>query len=449
MKKNPQTPFAGLAAHLSNQRKSILKDWRKATEDAPGVSVASSLTSVQFNDHIPGVLDAFDRILQAWPAEVSASSKLDEQDQVSEHGLQRWHQGYQLRDLTREWGLLHQCVMAELDNHTLTNPDLSNELMSSAKQAWSKLCWDGISDSATQYWRLNQEEAAGHVRDLEHALSTLNEIDQIRSATWREAAHDLQGGLSLVSIATSVLDRKDLSTPARDEFLDLLRRGNMSLRDMLNDFMSLARLDAGLEKRKVSPFDAAALVTDFCNTSQPLATARGLFLKTEGPESLPVEGDPAKVRRILQNLLLNALKYTKRGGVKIIWSPVDDDLTEKWMFCVQDTGPGLNEDPESAPLAHNIHDATETAKDAVDSNPDETTTADIAGAPTQPSQSESQPASEVTGEGVGLSIVKRLCELLNASLELETSPGKGTTFRVILPCRYGDAGDSEGGRSSD
>lgn len=65
--------------------------------------------------------------------------------------------------------------------------------------------------------------------------------------------------------------------------------------------------------------------------------------------------------------------------------------------------------------------------------------ADIAKAPTLPSLSESRPAGGIPGEGVGLSLVKRLCELLNASLELETSPSQGSTYRVILPSRYVDA----------
>lgn len=63
---------------------------------------------------------------------------------------------------------------------------LDASVMHGARQAWSKLCWDGISDSSTQYWQLNQAEAAGHVRVLEQALSTLHEIDQSRAAAWRE-----------------------------------------------------------------------------------------------------------------------------------------------------------------------------------------------------------------------------------------------------------------------
>ncbi len=442
MKNDTHAQLSGLATHLGNQRKAILKRWRTATEEAPGVTVASSLTRLQFNDHIPGVLEAYNRILLALPGVPSASAQLDEKDQILEHGLQRWQQGYQLRDLTREWGHLHMSMMAELDDYARANPALETSAMTAARQAWSQLCWDGISDSSTQYWHLNQAEAAGHVRDLEQALSILSKLDQTRAAAWRETAHDLQGGLGLVTLASSVFEREELSDPARHAFSDLVRRGVSSLRDMLNGFMSLARLDAGLEQRTVAAFDAATMLTDFCMTSQPLARARGLFLKMEGPASMPVEGDQAKVQRILQNLLLNALKYTERGGVTVLWKPVADQLTDNWMFCIQDTGPGLNDDPEAAPLAHQIHESTQTAQAAEESHPEEITTADIAKAPTLPSLSEAPPDSGMPGEGVGLSIVKRLCELLDASLDLETGPGKGSTFRVTLPRQYGVEGKS-------
>src|SRR6186997_2254909 len=61
-------------------------------------------------------------------------------------------------------------------------------------------------------------------------------------------------------------------------------------------------------------------------------------------------------------------------------------------------------------------------------------------APTLASQTSSSPASAPAGEGIGLSIVKRLCEILDASLELESSEGEGTTFRVMFPRRYPESG---------
>ena len=431
-----QAQLRALAAHLSDQRASILRRWRTATEHVPELTIASSLTRLQFNDHIPGVLDAYNHTLRAGSGRVGLVAQKEEKAQIIEHGLQRWQQGYQLRELTREWGQLQLCVMAELEDYALAHPELESPVMSSARLAWSRLCWDGISDSTTQYWRLHQTEAAGHLHDLEQALATLQELDQTRAAAWRETAHDLQGRLSLVTLATSVLDRKDLPEPTRHEFSDLVQRGVVSLHEMLNDFMSLARLDAGLEQRKVAPFDAALLLKDFGTTSQPLAQARGLYLKLDGPDTLLVEGDAAKIQRILQNLLLNALKYTQRGGVTVLWKAIAADReTNNWMFCVQDTGPGLDEGPD-APMARQLYEATQTAQAAEQLHPEHVTAGDSANAPTVPAESETLPASQVPGEGVGLSIVKRLCELLDASLELETSPGKGSTFRVVLPCRY-------------
>lgn len=436
--KQTRAQLSALAAHLGERREAILQQWRKATENAAELTIASSLTRVQFNDHIPGVLDAFALRLRAWPGEESARAQQHEKDQVTEHGLQRWQQGYQLRELTREWGHLQMAVLDELEVYSLEHPELLSAVMPAARRAWAQLCWDGISDSSTQYWRLHQAEANGHVRELEQALTTLNELDQARAAAWRDAAHDLRGSMSVVTVASSVLDGRDVPEQQRQEFANLLQRGVSSLHDMLNDLMSLARLDAGLEHRKVVAFDAGVLLTDFCETSQVLAEGRGLYLKMSGPDSLQVYGDRAKVQRILQNLLLNALKYTRSGGVKVIWGPVIGHDTQEWMFCVQDTGPGLDAGPD-APLARQLYEATQTAHAAEDVNAMDRTAGDLATAPTLPAQSTTLPAGELPGEGIGLSIVKRLCELLDASLELETSPGKGSTFRVVLPLRY-DAG---------
>lgn len=437
--KQARAQLSALAAHLGKQRESILEQWRMTTESTAELTIALSLTRMQFNDHIPGVLDALALRLRAWPETESFQAQLNEKDQVNEHGLQRWQQGYQLRELTQEWGHLQMSLMEELEVYALAHPALEPVVMPTARRAWARLCWDGISDSASQYWRLHQAEANGHVRELEQALDTLNDLDHARAVAWREATHDLQGGLSVVTGASSVLDRKNVTEPMRHEFSNLLNKGVSSLHDMLSDLMSLARLDAGLEHRKIAPFDASVLLADFCETSMPLAHARGLFLKMEGPSSLRVHGDRAKVQRILQNLLLNALKYTRHGGVTVIWGGVQDTESQNWMFCVQDTGPGLDDGPD-APLARQLYEATQTAHAADDNSGVDKTSGDLANAPTVPSQSSPLPATQLPGEGVGLSIVKRLCELLDASLELETSPGSGTTFRVVLPRHYNKAG---------
>ncbi len=428
MKPSQRLQLAALADYLGEQRNAILARWREDAKRDPELAVVSSLTRVQFNDHIPGLLDALEAKLRAPPAQDASH---DERAQVAGHGLERWQQGYQLRELTREWGHFQGALMQALETYALEHAELNRAVMPHARALASRLCWDGVGESTPQYWKLHQAEAAGQVRDLQQALATLSELDQARAAAWREAAHDLKGSVTVVTGATSILENPAHSERMRAKFFDMLQRGVSSLHDMLNDLMALARLEAGQEHRHLAEFDAAALLEDFCVSSRPLAEAKGLYLTLEGPASLRVQGDRPKLQRILQNLLLNAVKYTAQGGVTVLWGPVDEDKPGQWMFCVQDTGPGLG---TGAPLAQKLHEATQSSQDAQENSgpaQDQTTPA-----PTVPAQSSPLPLDQQPGEGVGLSIVKRLCELLDATLELQTRPGEGSTFRVTLPQRY-------------
>lgn len=309
-----------LASYLDLQRETILQRWRDAARNTAEITTASSLTRSQFNDHIPGILDALGDRLRNWPRDESVRSLEREKEQVTGHGLQRWQQGYQLNELTREWGCLQNCLMEELESYGAAHAAAEPDIMPTARRALADLCWSGISDSTTQYWRLHQTEALGHVNDLQQAIQTLGEIERMRAESWREAAHDLRGSVSVLQGAALVLQH-DTTGPTRLQVSDVVQRSVLSLHDMLNDLMTLARLEAGQEQRSLSLFDAALLLADFCTTSLPLAESQGLYLTADGPQSLLVEGDRIKVQRILQNLLLNALKYTQQGGVTVIWGP--------------------------------------------------------------------------------------------------------------------------------
>jgi len=94
---------------------------------------------------------------------------------------------------------------------------------------------------------------------------------------------------------------------------------------------------------------------------QQLATDRGLFLESHGPAELPVEGDVVKVRRIAQNLLLNAIKYTEHGGVRVSWEEANVGELSRWVLSIQDTGPGFADGPVT-PIAHALKEATDEAK---------------------------------------------------------------------------------------
>ena len=422
--------LAALANYLSDRREAILATWRSAVESDPKLSSASTLSRSQFNDHIPSVLNAFERELCAGHGSETLENAEEQKEYAAEHGLHRWHHGYNQEEVMREWGHLHLCLINELENYASAHPNLEMDVMPAARRALVQLCSDGVTESAVRYSRLQKVEAAGRVRELEWALAQVQEMERQRAEAWREAAHDLRGKVGVVNSVTEVL--KDSAEQERADHLMMLQESVASLRALLNDLMILSRLEAGHEQRNVETLDAAVILRALCVTMRPIANERNLFLKAEGPDTLQVQGDPIKIQRIAQNLLLNAIKYTERGGVKLTWDASETGGVKRWEICVQDTGPGF-EYGSGTPLARALKEATEEARTIEEQS--EEASDQTQPAPTLPSQS-ARRTHRQPREGIGLSIVKRLCELLDASLELQTEIGKGSTFRVIFPRSY-------------
>ena len=434
--------LSDLASHLAARREVILRAWRKTIDRDP-VNTGAALPRAQLDDHIPGLLDTFEKTLRAGRAAQAVPLKEDVKGDASAHGLQRWQQGYDVREVTREWGRLQLCVADELERYASSHRDVDPAVMATARRVWAELCTEGASDSVAKYFQLQQIEATGQVRDLSRALGQLRELELSRAEQWRQAAHDLRGNVGTVMTATAGLAMPNAAATAREKFLRILQRNVTSLYSLLEDVMGLARLQAGHERREVQAFDAAAVLTELCEGTHPMAAERGLFLKTDGPETLAVEGDAVKVQRIAQNLLLNALKYTVQGGVTVSWGDSRQNDASRWMLCITDTGPGFHAGP-GAPIAGALEEATEealhvdkVARSRADSAGGDTTESEAADDTEQTKAVDARPVNQEGGEGIGLSIVKRLCELLDASIELDSTLGEGTTVRVVFPRSYG------------
>jgi signal transduction histidine kinase len=426
-----------LAAHLALRRESILSAWRGAVDADAELTMASTITRAQFIDHIPAVLDAFEHRLSAQDASDQALARDEQKESAGEHGLHRWQQGYNQPDTMREWGHLHLCLLEELESYQELTARLKPAVMQRARAELVRLCSDGVCASASRYARLQQSEAATRVKELEAALDHLQLLDQGRAQAWREAAHDLRGRAHVIANASAVLTRGGVPEELRPRYSEMLNLGVQSLNMLLTDLMDQARLEAGHERRQITHFDAATRLKEFCDTARPLAAERNLFLVAKGPSTLMVEGDAEKIQRIVQNLVLNALKVTEVGGIKVTWEAGTNERRPQWALCVQDTGPGF-ERGSATPLERVLKRATAEAHEVEHRNlsPNQAGSLQSDAAPTLASQS-SHPASRLpSGEGIGLVIVKRLCEMLDASLELESSKGEGTTFRVIFPRRY-------------
>jgi signal transduction histidine kinase len=421
-----QSDLAALGTHLKSRREAILSVWRGTVQRDPALKSGDSLPRVQLMDHLPAILEAFESVL-TMPAATELTGAAVKP--AAAHGLQRWRQGYDLREVTRELGKLNDCMVAEMDAFALANEKISAMAMAVAHRLWAAMSSACIEESVGQYYELQQREATGQVRDLEKAMQEIREIERQRADLWRQAAHDLRGNLGVVAQATVGLAHTGLRETSRDEFTRILMRNIDSLHHLLDDVTSLARLQAGRETRRIESFDVAPMISGLCEGVRTLAQQRHLFLRCEGPESLVTEGDPVKIRRIAQNLILNAVKFTRDGGITVSWGESDPGDDKRWALCIRDTGPGLHTSA-SAPLAQVLERPEAGSGPGADSAEREPAF------PAAGSPGAAPNGAEEAGEGIGLSIVKRLCEMLDATLEMQSVEGAGTSFRILFPRAY-------------
>lgn len=417
-----------IAHHIARRGESILEHWRAVVDGDARLTTSNALSRTQFRDHIPQVIDALVASLRSGIA-AAPEAAADQGPAGAEHGLHRWQQGYSLLEVMLEWGHLQSCIADEIQAHIQTQPAVDRTVVSTAFRALARLTTEGMSESTAQFMKLQRAEAAGQAMDLGAALDAARSIERQQAELLRQATHDLRGQLGVVSNVTHALSLDDLPAEKRAQLFAMVKRAVASQTELLGDLAELSRLQAGQERRRAEPVDVAELLSGLVRGAQLIADKRCLTLHAEGPDSLVVEADRVKLTRIVQNLLLNALSYTANGGVRVSWGDSRKNDPDRWMVTVQDTGPGFQLGA-AEPLAEALNQATVEALDVEPAAP--APPGDMAALQSAPG-SGAAAASPRHGEGIGLSIVKRLCELLDASVEWESQPGEGTTVRVILP----------------
>jgi signal transduction histidine kinase len=233
------------------------------------------------------------------------------------------------------------------------------------------------------------------------------------------------------------LTHRGLQESSRDDFVRILMRNVTSLHHLLDDVTSLARLQAGREERHIEPIDVTPILQQMCEGIGPMAEQRGIYLRCEGPAGFATDGDAVKIRRVAQNLVLNALKVTRQGGITVSWGESSVSDPKRWELCIADTGPGFPEG-SGAPLKRALGKAHEQSSAGGAAQGSESQRAGAQSAPVETRPSQAAAPVEVAGEGIGLSIVKRLCDMLDATIDMTSASGVGTRFRILFPRKYAE-----------
>ncbi|HET6251457.1 MAG TPA: ATP-binding protein [Tepidisphaeraceae bacterium] len=248
--------------------------------------------------------------------------------------------------------------------------------------------------------------------ELEDQAEQLRHASELKSRFLSYMSHEFRTPLgSIRSLARILLDRLDGPLTAEQEKqVDFIRSSAAELTEMVNDLLDLAKIEAG--RITISPawFEMVDLFSALRGMFKPILTNEAVSLIFEEPKDLPqVYTDDKKLSQILRNFISNALKFTQQGEVRVSARALGETRV---IFSVADTGIGI---------ARQHHGAIFQDFVQVDS-------------PIQ---------KRLRGTGLGLSLSRKLAELLHGSVSLQSELGVGSTFSVNLPIHFPGA-DSAG-----
>lgn len=223
------------------------------------------------------------------------------------------------------------------------------------------------------------------------------------------AGHDLVQPLNASRLFISALQQRPLDMKARS-LVDQLADSALAAETLINALLDIAKLDAGAVQANISEFAVAQVLSPLASDFTALAQRQGLQFRFRCcgiAVKSTVKSDPHLLRRILQNLLSNALRYTRNGRILLGCRRRGEHLSiEVW-----DTGIGI--------AADSLDEIFVEFKRLDDSAHHE-------------------------GLGLGLATVKRLCQLLRHPIDVRSEPGAGSVFRVLVPAGTAQAGPGEG-----
>ena len=250
---------------------------------------------------------------------------------------------------------------------------------------------------------------ARQLRVVYHELSRTGqlafELEELRAESKRKTfflnavSHDLRTPLNglMLQAELAELSVKTDDVETLRESLREIKACARTTADLLGSFLELGRLDWSDDSNRESSFPIADLIAQVVNSARPSAEAKKIDLRIDCPEHLLFRTDRVKLERILQNLVVNGVKFTEQGRVEVVVKSTGRDA----VLLVNDTGVGISEKQRET-IFEEFYQVNNCERDST------------------------------KGFGLGLSIARRLARQLRGDLVVESEVGRGSTFSVLL-----------------
>jgi signal transduction histidine kinase len=365
--------FPDLATGIRSRTARILEQFRAMVKET--LPSADELTLAELWDHLPEVLEDLAVALAATGGTLQARFLSDSR----QHGVCRYHQSFNLSELLVEHSILRSLVIEEVSKGMDRSPSLEEIAALNA----------GL-DAASR--RAVESFVSHHQRRVQAGAEAYSKYLSFLS-------HDLRGSLNGILLTVEVLRREEGGSPDRGESvndLDMMRRSIMETVSAMDRFLHADKLRMGKVEVKLREVDLEGLIREITPQFAEVAKEKGITIEVETANCPDVVSDRELVQLIVQNLLGNAVKYTKQGSVRIITSHLPN---RGCRITVADNGPGISNDQ-----------------------------LDMIFLPYTRGTTHGQ-----SGMGLGLTIAHEAAVLLKARLWAESQPGNGSNFHLDLP----------------
>ncbi|MBL0712715.1 MAG: response regulator, partial [Desulfosarcina sp.] len=257
-----------------------------------------------------------------------------------------------------------------------------------------------------------ETQVATRTLELQEAKEEAEIANQAKSSFLANMSHELRTPLNAILGFTRLMTRDESLNAQQQEMLDIIDRSGEHLLSMVDDVLSLARIEVGRIELKKETFDLTQMLQDVDQVMTSRAEGKGLRFSLALDAEIPryLVGDAGKLRQVLINLLDNAVKYTLAGDVwlRARSQPVaGDPALVMLQFKVADSGPGIPQDRLDAIFESFVQ---------LDATPD-----------------------GGNGTGLGLAISKSLVDMMDGEIRVESELGRGTLFKVNIPFQLAEA----------